>query len=255
MSNNINDLYENYDEENRLFRDKAHLPEYLTTTRYFDRLFSPNSKILDACAGTGRYSFYLADKGHNVTALDLVPHNIKIIKNKDKDKDKVNKLNDIQVCDVLDLSRFNDNSFDVVLCMGALYHLPTQQEKQKAISECTRVCKKEGLVVLAYLNRYAYVVSEIMPGLENINELLNYFDDENSIFQTSTPSEIIFYATNCGLKFEHNVGVDGLSFAFREKVNTASEYNFQKWMEFIYSTCEDQNAVAYSWHGLYFGRK
>ncbi len=65
MSEQIKSYYENYDEDGRLFRDKAHIPEWLTTVRYFDRLFAPGSHILDACAGTGRYSFYLADKGHN----------------------------------------------------------------------------------------------------------------------------------------------------------------------------------------------
>ena len=40
MTEQINKYYENYDEDGRLFRDKAHLPEYLTTIRYFDRLFA-----------------------------------------------------------------------------------------------------------------------------------------------------------------------------------------------------------------------
>jgi len=66
--------YENYDEDGRFFRDNAHMIEYLTTIHYFDRLFIPGSQILDACAGTGRYSFYLANQGHNVTACDLVEH-------------------------------------------------------------------------------------------------------------------------------------------------------------------------------------
>lgn len=74
MTDKIKKYYENYDEEGRLFRDKAHLPEYLTTTRYFDHLFVPNSRILDACAGTGRYAFYLADQGHTVTVSDLVEY-------------------------------------------------------------------------------------------------------------------------------------------------------------------------------------
>jgi len=47
----IKKYYEGYDEDGRLLRDKAHLTEYLTTIRYFDRLFAPNSRILDACAG------------------------------------------------------------------------------------------------------------------------------------------------------------------------------------------------------------
>jgi len=76
MSERIKSYYENYDEEGRLFRDNAHLPEYLTTIRYFDKLFAPGSRILDACAGTGKYSFYLAEKGHSVTACDLAEHHI-----------------------------------------------------------------------------------------------------------------------------------------------------------------------------------
>ena len=78
MFERIEDFYKNYDEDGRLFRDKAHLPEYLTTIKYFDRLFAPASRVLDACAGTGVYSFYLAEKGHSVTACDLVGHNIEL---------------------------------------------------------------------------------------------------------------------------------------------------------------------------------
>ncbi len=111
MSEQIKSYYENYDEEGRLFRDKAHLPEYLTTIRYFDRLFAPNSRILDACAGTGRYAFYLAEKGHIVTASDLVEHNINLI----KANPNAGKLADVSVCNVLDMAQFQANSFDVVL--------------------------------------------------------------------------------------------------------------------------------------------
>lgn len=108
MYNQIRTYYEHYDEDGRLFRDNAHKVEYLTTIRYFDCLFSSGSKILDACAGTGRYSFYLAGKGHIVTACDLVEHNINIIRS----KPDVDKLCEVAVCNVLDLSRFKENSFD-----------------------------------------------------------------------------------------------------------------------------------------------
>lgn len=70
----------NYDEKGRLHRDNAHKVEFLTTVHYFDRLFKEKSIILDACAGTGAYSLYLANKGHKVTACDLVKHNVEIIK-------------------------------------------------------------------------------------------------------------------------------------------------------------------------------
>jgi 2-polyprenyl-3-methyl-5-hydroxy-6-metoxy-1,4-benzoquinol methylase len=252
MFEEISRYYENYDEEGRLFRDKAHLPEYLTTIRYFDRLFKPGSKILDACAGTGRYSFYLAEKGHSVTACDLVRHNVNIIKS----KPDANKLADISTCNVLKLSRFADNSFDVVLCMGAMYHLPSDAEKLQAIRECARVCRSGGMVVLSYLNYFAAVAAEVKPGLANLEETLAAFEDNSScLWKTTTPAKMERCAKDCGLEVLHNIGTDGISFVLADKVNTATDEAFNKWMEYIYKNCEEPDIAGYSMHGLLFGGK
>ena len=252
MTEQIKKYYENYDEDGRLFSDKAHLPEYLTTIRYFDRLFSPNSRILDACAGTGRYSFYLADKGHIVTACDLVEHNADIIRT----KPGADKLAHTAVCNVLDLSQFDDNSFDVVLCMGAMYHLPTDEEKVKAIRECTRICKTNGIVVLSYLNYYAVVAAEVQPGLGNLDETLVAFEDSSDcLWKATTPTKMVGYAQGAGLEIIHNIGADGISFVLADKVNAASDEAFEKWMEYIYAHCEEPSIIGYSMHGLLFGRK
>ena len=41
------------------------------------------TKILDIGAGTGAYSVYLSEEGYDVSAVELVEHNIKIFKKKD----------------------------------------------------------------------------------------------------------------------------------------------------------------------------
>ena len=254
MTESIKNYYENYDEEGRLFRDNAHLPEYLTTIRYFDRLFAEGSRILDVCAGTGRYSFYLADKGHSVTACDLAEHHVEII----KAKPNANKLDGIMVCNVLDLSQFGNDSFDVVLCMGAMYHLPTDAEKTQAIRECVRVCKPGGLVALAYINYFAAVADNVNTGLTNLDEVLAYFEDNGeseSLFRVSTPAKMERYATCEGLNVLHHIGVEGLSFFLKEKVNAATAGDFGKWMELVYKHCEDPSILGCSAHGLLIGRK
>ena len=252
MLENIKNYYENYDEEGRLFRDKAHLPEYLTTIRYFNRLFAPGSRILDACAGTGRYSFYLADKGHIVTACDLVEHNVNII----KAKPDAHKLKEISVYNVLDLSRFDENSFDDVLCMGAMYHLPTDEEKTQAIRECTRVCKPGGLVVLSYLNYFAVVAADVKKGLDDLDDVLAAFEDNSSnLWKATTPAKMEWYAKAAGLEILYNIGADGISFVLAEKVNAATDEAFDRWMEYIYEHCEEPSIVGYSMHGLLIGRK
>ena len=252
MFEKIKTHYEAYDEDGRLFRDKAHLPEYLITTRYFDRLFPPGSQILDACAGTGRYSFYLANKGHRVTACDLVEHHVDII----RANPNATQLAGTAVCNVLALSQFENNLFDIVLCMGAMYHLSSDEEKIQAIRECTRVCRPGGLVVLSYLNYFAVVAAEVSKGLGNLDDVLSAFsDDSDCLWKATTPAKMEAYAKTAGLVLLHNIGTDGISFILAEKVNAASDEAFEKWMEYIYKHCEEPHITGYSMHGLVTGRK
>ena len=197
-------------------------------------------------------TLYLADKGHVVTACDLVEHNVDIIRS----KSDADKLADTAVCNVLDLSRFANSSFDVMLCMGAMYHLPADEEKTNAIRECVRACKPGGLVVLSYLNYFAMVAAEMQAGLGNLDHMLatiNNLDD--FMFTPTTPARIERCVENAGLEILHNIGADGISFVLADKVNSATDEAFEKWMDYIYKHCVEQSIVGYSMHGLLIGRK
>ena len=86
MSNEVVNYYENYREEDRITTNNARRIEFLTTIRKFDELFKGTMNILDCAAGTGAYVFYLADKGHAVTATDITPRHISKINEILKDK-------------------------------------------------------------------------------------------------------------------------------------------------------------------------
>ena len=116
MKNYVVDSYENYKEEDRLTTNNARKIEFITTTRVFDEIITSKCKILDCAAGTGIYAFWLAGKGHDVTATDM--------------------------------SLFEDETFDIVLNMGPFYHLITEEQREKCLSECLRVLKKEGSLLL-----------------------------------------------------------------------------------------------------------
>ena len=79
MMNYVVESYENYKEENRLTTNNARKIEFITTTRVLDEVIGAKSNILDCAAGTGVYAFWLADKGHDVTATDITPRHIDII--------------------------------------------------------------------------------------------------------------------------------------------------------------------------------
>ncbi|MBL8025913.1 MAG: class I SAM-dependent methyltransferase [Fibrobacteres bacterium] len=241
------------DEENRLQKDNAHKIEFLTSVKYFEQYFTPNSKILDACAGTGIYSFFLAEKGHSVTSGDIVPYNVSIILDKQR-KNPI--LSNVYTGDVLDLSRFEPNSFDVVLCMGALYHLQTIEQRDKAISECLRVLKTGGIIVVAYINKKATALDILNHNLSNMDEILEYHSSGIiSQFYGTTPEEIELSMNKFTIDKLSNIGSDGLWFLLKDKINNASENNFHKWLKYYWTLCEDENTLGYSLHGLFFGKK
>ncbi|MCL2647325.1 MAG: class I SAM-dependent methyltransferase [Phycisphaerales bacterium] len=248
----IENYYENYDEEGRMFRDRMLQLEYLTTIRYFDRLFVPGSRILDACAGTGRYAFYLADKGHVVTACDLVEHHVSIMKS----KPMADKLAGAYACNTLDLSQFSDSSFDVVLCMGALYHLRSNDAQEKAVAECVRVCKAGGIVALAYVTKIGAFLCSINADASNMATIMKFMDGtDDGVFNFSAIGEIEAIALKSGLHKMHNIGTDGIVRVVGSKLAKANEADFQKYMNYHDLTCEDESIIGTSLHGLWIGKK
>ena len=118
--NYVVESYENYKEEDRLTTNNARKIEFITTTRVLDEVIDAESKILDCAAGTGVYAFWLADKGHDVTATDITPRHIDIINQTIATKQY--SMN-TAVLNATDMSCFEDDTFDIVLNMGSFYHL------------------------------------------------------------------------------------------------------------------------------------
>jgi len=120
MRDYVVESYENYREEDRLSTNNARKIEFLTTIKVLDNLITGRKNILDCAAGTGIYSFYFAEKGHTVTATDITPRHIEVIRNILKNKPY--KM-ETAILDATDMSIFENECFDVVLNMGPFYHI------------------------------------------------------------------------------------------------------------------------------------
>src|SRR6056297_312414 len=154
-SESVEEFYNSIDESLRLKRKNSNQIEFLTTIEYLNKSIKPNSRILDACAGGGIYSFYFADKGHQLYAGDLVEKNVENIK---KNQNNHSELKEVFVGSILDLSQYYDESFDVVLNLGSYYHLTDTIQRSQSLIESTRVLKKEGIYAVAYVNRYSNII-------------------------------------------------------------------------------------------------
>lgn len=95
-------------------------PEFLITCRYIERYIKSGDKVLDIGGGPGRYSLWLAEKGCDVTMLDLSPQNVDFAKRKATEGGLA--LNAL-AGDARTVDDTVEGLFDVVLLMGPLYHL------------------------------------------------------------------------------------------------------------------------------------
>ena len=237
-------------EELRLQKDGLHYLEFLTACRYLDRFIPPRSAILDSCAGSGAYAFHLARQGHTVSAGDIVPHNVDLMRAKQQ---KEPLLADIFQADASDLSRFADHSFKAVLCMGALYHLPQEEQRKKVIAESRRVLNSDGIFACTYMNRYAVILGNMAGNVDNIGEIQQFLDNgREGIFYTATPGQMEELMQQTGVSIHCHVALDGISgFLFNKKQITAQ--GLQNFREYHFRTCEDPTLLGYSYHNLIIG--
>lgn len=264
MKNYVIESYENYREEDRLTTNNARKIEFITTTRVFDEILKKNLKILDCAAGTGVYSFYLADRGYDVTATDITPRHIELINSKLSSKSY--NMN-TAVLDATDMSIFPDASFDVVLNMGPFYHLIDKVQREKCLSESIRVLKKGGLLFIAYIPRYyvfQYVALSDKQYLDrNLAEqilktgVLRH-DDEKCFWTDtyySTDIEMEKMYSDNGLKITEHFAQDGLTPFFANKIDDWTDDEFKIWCEYHYSVCREKSILGASNHVIIVGQK
>lgn len=262
--NYVVDSYENYKEENRLTTNNARKIEFITTTRALGEIIKTKSKILDCAAGTGNYSFWLADNGHNVTATDITPRHIEII-----NKTLAGKTYDMDtaILDATDMSCFADNSFDIVLNMGPFYHLITEEQREKCLKECLRVLKKGGLLVTAYIPRY-YIFQYIATSDEKyldanlakqlIETGVLRHDDEKCFWTDtyySSKDEMESVYKKHGLRIAYHFAQDSLTPLLSQKADKWDEKQFKIWCDYHYSVCREQSVLGASNHVVIIGEK
>lgn len=254
----LNNFYnENCAEDTRLESQHGQV-EFLTTVKYIEEYLKPETKILEIGAGTGRYSLYYANKGYDVTAIEYVRHNVDILKSKIKDNMNIMA----EQGDAVDLSRFENNTFDVTLVLGPLYHLYEDKDIKKAIEEAIRVTKKDGIIAIAYLTSDSIMIDWALMGDHLINGYPNDFDDNfkmtrypQGVFAPFYISEFKNIMSKFNVELLHNVATDGFTHHVKDKIDSLSKEEFEVWMRYHLSTCEREELQGYSNHMLYICKK
>ncbi|MFI8823885.1 class I SAM-dependent methyltransferase [Streptomyces sp. NPDC053431] len=143
----LTDFYSGGDEAGRLTSGRTIGTLELVRTQELLRahLPPPPASVLDVGGGPGVHARWLTDSGYEVLIVDAVERHVVEARGQG-----------LAACvgDARSLDQA-DGSFDVVLMLGPLYHLPDSSERALAWREARRVVKPGGLVAAAALNRYA----------------------------------------------------------------------------------------------------
>jgi len=125
------DYYNQKKEHQRLLSGAGQL-EKIRTERILDRFLpKPPSVILDVGGATGVYAFPLAKKGYTVHLIDPVPIHIEQAEALARTQPDC-PVASITLGDARKIEK-EDNSADVVLFFGPLYHLTKKSDRLKAI--------------------------------------------------------------------------------------------------------------------------
>ncbi len=252
--------YEGFDEDKRAFGTKSEQIEFIYTKKLLDQYIDASKSVVELGCGTGYYGMYLSDKCKTYHGVDLTPKHI------EQFQDKIGRYNlrnlSAEVGDATNLLTISNSTYDVVLVLGPMYHLP-KEERTKVIAESTRICKSGGIVMFAYINKIgAYLRGCIDTTLKDrypskrVNELvLNRGVDDvmPDVFFFTMPEEMEADAKVAGLSVLRSAGVD---FTFNASdINTMDDEKYTAWTEIMDTMFQSESCTGVSNHAVLVCRK
>ena len=238
------EYYNKHNEDKRLKTKHANI-EYITAMKYIHEYIKEGYSILDVGAGTGAYSIPLRDEGYDVTAIELVKQNLKYM-----EKANINCYQGTAT----NLSKFKDNSYDIVLLFGPMYHLLTMEEKIKALEEAKRVSKK--YIFISYcMNEFALIYHGFMEGyikddIKNIDDNFKILKDNDNLYSYVRLEDIDYLKDTCNLKRVKIINQDGPTEYIKKNVNNMDDETYELFIKYHLSTCERPELLGAGRHIL-----
>ena len=165
------------------------------------------SNVLDVACGKGRHALHVNSFGHNVTGIDLSEASINYAKKFEKEGIK------FQVHDMR--NTFKPNTFDVCLNLFTSFgYFINENQNQQAITAMANNLKKNGLLILDYLN--------VLKAIEDLPEE-----------EVKTIEDVNFYikkeVSNGFIRKTISFTAEGKNHQYYEFVKVITKENFNKY--------------------------
>ena len=187
--------------------------------------------------------------------VSIVTHNLEALRSK---LDGTEPITAIQG-NALDLSVFQDKSFDLTMLLGPMYHLYTMEDKIQALSEAVRVTKPGGYILVAYCMNEATIIQYVFLAnhLNDVMKMNTMLTDNwhcrsepKEIFELVRTEDISLLNSRFPLDRMKLVATDGAAHYLSGFIDEMDQDTFAKWMEYHLATCERQDLIGASNHTL-----
>ena len=153
--------------------DYNRISDHFSSTRQFiwpeianalDKIkIKKKSNVLDLGCGNGRFAKYFLDKEINYYGYDISEELIKIAQ-------KNNPKGCFSSGDLLK-TPYRNNTFDLLISIATLHHIPSSEMREQALKEVKRVLKSDGIAVISiwyFWHQPKYLKSIIKTGAKKI---------------------------------------------------------------------------------------
>ena len=252
MKNRISSLENFYNnrknKENQNLDNNVKLERFITL-HTLNKYIKKNMKVVEIGSGIRSYSIDLLNLTNNVTAVDLFVNNLESLKNK-------NNLIKTIKADILNLSFFEDNTFDIVFVNGPMSHLFTEEERLIAIKESLRVCKNGGYVFYNYLSntsvliRYGLIKNNLSECKLKFAKDYSFKNTAEDIYSTYFIDDFKDMFKDYSVNHISDISTDGLFEVLKEYTNNLTDEDFEIVKEWQLGVCERSDMQGLATHIL-----
>ena len=249
-------------------RLEHYILEFAIVRAYLDRyLPPPPARILDIGGGPGRYATLLAQRGYDITLLDISTASVTWAQEQFTQLG-VSDHARAELGDARDLSRVPTASYDAALVFGPLYHLTDPAERRQTVAEARRIIRSGGALFTMLLTRAAAIYEGFnrwpegildRPGVQRLlttGSTFNFERDPHDFEHVyfATPAEIYPLHHDLNLRTLAVVGCEGMLGGRRDALQRLSPDLQAAWIDLILQVCEDPSLHGAAERLLYVGQ-
>ncbi|MEV4128120.1 class I SAM-dependent methyltransferase [Nocardia sp. NPDC049707] len=149
MASDLAQHYADASENDRLSRSPHGRLEFLRTQELIRRVLTAPMTVLDVGGGTSVHAEWLIGDGHVVHVIDPVLEHVRMAATLPRVTAEVGDARRLPAA---------DNSIDVAVMLGPLYHLTESADRATALAEARRVLRPGGILIAAAMSRYVTVL-------------------------------------------------------------------------------------------------